>query len=116
MHQIIAELEKILNALSRPDKLEGDELSRLNIKWVRAITRLKEVVAKKLETPREDAPMLRQRLEKVLARMPEIQTLLANHKSEVADQLFLETRRVQAVRQGAYSASKKRTQILHHRA
>jgi hypothetical protein len=116
MNQIISELEKTLDALSRPAKLEGDELSRLNINWVRAITRLKEVIAKKPATPRKDAPQLKKRLEKVLARLPEVQTLLANHKSEVADQLFMETRRVQAVRQGAYSASKKRPQLLRQRA
>jgi hypothetical protein len=116
MEHILTELENTLDALSRPAGLEGDELSSLNNKWVRTITRLKELLAKKQQTSKQDAPRLRQRLEKILARMPEIQSLLTKHKSEIADQLFMENRRIQAVRQGAYGSPKKRQQLLRHRA
>jgi DNA repair ATPase RecN len=116
MEHILTELENILEALSRPAKLEGDELSSLNNKWVRTITRLKEVLAKKQQTLKKDAPRIRQRLEKILVRMPEIQSLLNKHKSEIAEQLFMENRRVQAVRQGAYGSPKKRQQLLRQRA
>ncbi|MBF0444292.1 MAG: hypothetical protein HQL68_01780 [Magnetococcales bacterium] len=116
MEHILTELENILEALSRPAGLEGDELSSLNNKWVRTITRLKEILAKKQQTPQKDVSSIRQRLEKILARMPEIQSLLNKHKSEIAEQLFMENRRVQAVRQGAYGSPRKRHQLLRQRA
>ncbi|MBF0380376.1 MAG: hypothetical protein HQL69_05115 [Magnetococcales bacterium] len=116
MEHILTELENILEALSRPAGLEGDELSSLNNKWVRTITRLKEILAKKQQPPKKDASRLRMRMEKILARMPEVQSLLIQHKSEIADQLFLENRRVQAVRQGAYGSPKRRAQLLRQRA
>ena len=116
MNQILTELENILDALSNPAQLEGGELSLLNTKWVRAISHLKTYMSKNAPQAKKDIPKLRQRLERILARMPEIQELLLDHKSEVADQLYVENRRVQAIRQAGYNAMSKRTTLLHQRA
>jgi hypothetical protein len=116
VEKILTELEGILDSLSDPAKLEGGELSLLNSKWVHAIARLNSIMAQKVTVPRKDMPKLRKRLETILARMPKIQIQLSDHKSEVADQLFLENRRVQAIRQGGYNVLSKRSQLIHQRA
>jgi hypothetical protein len=116
MEQVLTELEIVLDALSNPARLEGEELALLSGRWVLSISRLKEVMSKKPNAERRDLPRLRKRLEIILARMPEVQTLLINHKTEVADQLFSENRRVQAIRQGGYGALVNRPQLIHQRA
>jgi hypothetical protein len=116
MEQILTELESILDSLSNPAQLEGGELSLLNSKWILSISRLKEVMGRDRSAMKAEVPKLRRRLEIILARMPEIQAQLINHKSEVADQLFSENRRVQAIRQGGYGALVKRPQLIHQRA
>ena len=116
MEQILTKLEGILNSLSDPARLEGGELALLNSKWNHSIAQLKDAMARGHATPKKELPRLRKRLENILARMPEVQALLINHKSDVADQLFSENRRVQAIRQGGYGALVDRPQLMSQRA
>ncbi len=112
MEQILTSLESVLETLSSPSKLDGGDLSLLQTKWVLSISQLKDMTAAGFSVSDRNSPELRQRLESILARTPEVQTLLTDHKSEVANQLFTESRRVKAIRQGGYGALTSRPQLI----
>ena len=116
MERILTELESVIESLSNPADLDGEELSFLNEKWNLAISHLNEVIALNPHILGASEPDLRPRLEQVIASLPEVQELLLSHKSEVAAQLFLENRRIKAIKQGGYGAFTGRHRLIHHRA
>ncbi|MBF0455037.1 MAG: hypothetical protein HQL72_09535 [Magnetococcales bacterium] len=116
METILTNLESILDTLSSPTDLDGEALAFLNTRWVLSISELKDYMATGSERSDAEIPEHKRRLSELLIRLPEVQTLLNNHKSEIAGQLFSETRRVQAIRQGGYGALSGRSQLIHQRA
>ncbi|MBF0447584.1 MAG: hypothetical protein HQL67_05225 [Magnetococcales bacterium] len=119
MEQVVAELERILALLAAPAALGGEQLALLNGQWVLAISQLQRLSSEESDgsfVADAEKSDLSQRLQTIISQLPEVTTLLQNHKSEVAGQLFTENRRVLVMRQGGYDALVRRPQLLHQRA
>lgn len=111
---IIQELDEILDRLQLPEELDADQLAALMSAWDQGMARL-EPFTQRFPDGVAPGDGTRERLTRLVKRIQEIQPLLMRHKSEVADQLFSENRRVQALRRG-YDAVVRDSGLFHHRA
>lgn len=112
--ELLTRLDLLLNRLATPEEIDADALDELMAAWDREMARLEELTARFPDgvTPGDGT---RERLTRFVRRMAEIQPVLMRHKSEVADQLFSENRRVQALRRG-YGTAMGGATLFHHKA
>ncbi|MEO5346173.1 MAG: hypothetical protein H7834_07325 [Magnetococcus sp. YQC-9] len=114
LSELLLRLNDLLDRLSAPESLDADDLSEMMRVWDRDMGELEVLTARFPDgvTPGDGT---RERLVRFVKRIAEVQPLLLHHKSEVADQLFSENRRVQALRRG-YGAEVGGTTLFHHKA
>ncbi|NGZ05625.1 MAG: hypothetical protein G8237_04650 [Magnetococcales bacterium] len=111
--EIVQRLDGLLDRLAAPEGLDAEALAGLMVVWDREMVQLERFTSRFPEgvTPGDGT---RERLTRLVGRIQEIQPVLMRHKSEVADQLFSENRRVQALRRG-YGAAVQGSRLFHHR-
>ncbi|MBF0628178.1 MAG: hypothetical protein HQL91_08140 [Magnetococcales bacterium] len=111
---ILQRLHALLDQCAAPEVLSGEELAVLMGEWDREMIRLESFTDHFPDgvTPGDGT---RERLNRLVKRINEVQPVLVRHKSEVADQLFSENRRVQALRQG-YGAVVNGPSLFRHQA
>lgn len=116
MDAALTHLERILDRLSNPEKLQSDEVGFLAREWDTAVARLQTLVARGPKSPARQR--LRPRLAQVIQRMSEVEEKLTRHKSAVARQLFSENRRFQALRRGYKSggSTPPPSRLMNHQA
>lgn len=96
---LLSRLNSILDQLTCPDSLSGEDVGRLVAEWDMEMGRLEAYTNRFPEgvTPKDGT---REGIVHFVARIAEVQPILLLHKSEIADQLFSENRRVHALRRG----------------
>lgn len=111
---IVQRLDALLDQFATPETLSGEQLAALVGAWDTGMEQLEALTSR---FPDGVAPGdgTRERLIRLVERINEIQPVLVRHKSEVADQLFSENRRVQSLRRG-YGAVVNGPGLFHHRA
>ncbi|MBF0295383.1 MAG: hypothetical protein HQL96_09360 [Magnetococcales bacterium] len=97
--ELLWRLESLLDRLAAPERLDGEEVGEMIALWDEEMAALEAITARFPEgvTPGDGT---RERLIRFVKRIDEVQPELVRHKSEVADQLFAENRRVQSMRRG----------------
>ena len=116
MRQILAELKSILDSLSDPTLLDGEEIAFLNARWILSLSQLKETTPKSHALSSGEKEEFKMLLTEMMARMPVVQSILTDQKSVVASQLYSENRRVKVIHQGGYGASIGRNHLIRHMA
>lgn len=117
MEKVLSEFESILDSLEGVEELDGEELAFINTKWNLSVAHLREITAQNRSSSVKDGLALQQRLKDIIARTSSTTGHLIVHKSEVATQLFNETRRVGTMRQGGgYDVLARRPQLINRRA
>lgn len=114
IQEILTRLEAILERLALPGGLSGDEVAGLSQAWDVDMTRL-ESHASRFPAGVTPGDGTRERMQRFVARIHEVQTQLSLHKSEIADQLFSENRRMQSLRRG-YGVLTNGAGLLSHKA
>lgn len=99
MKNALIQLETILDRLANPEALEAEELGHLVRDWDTAIRKLDAFPEDNTLSTSEKAP-LRFRLKRIIQRVPDIQSLLIQNKSDIAKRLFSENRRFKALSNG----------------
>ncbi|MBF0271224.1 MAG: hypothetical protein HQL98_03975 [Magnetococcales bacterium] len=111
---IVARLNAVLDQCATPEMLSAQQFDGLMRVWDVGMAELESLTDRFPDgvTPGDGT---RERLNRLVKRINEVQPILLRHKSEVADQLFSENRRVQSLRQG-YGAAAQGSRRFHHRA
>ena len=97
MEEVLKRLEELLDVMSAPGHLDEALLKTLPDAWSEAVDALTKTVENR--DPNTDLSPWRERLERVIQRMPQVQAQLAEHQSDIARQLGSENRRFQAFRE-----------------
>ncbi|MBF0179853.1 MAG: hypothetical protein HQM03_07490 [Magnetococcales bacterium] len=97
--ELLFRLEGLLDRLAEPERLDGEDVGEVMAQWDEDMAALEALTAKFPDgvTPGDGT---RERLTRFVKRIAEVQPELVKHKSEVADQLFAENRRMQSLRRG----------------
>ncbi|MGN7611469.1 hypothetical protein ACQZV8_05210 [Magnetococcales bacterium HHB-1] len=101
MEEILSRLEKLQDLLSDPKGLDDDTLGELPKVWEESVKELVEKAELVKKTP--EAAHWKERLNRIVNRLPEIQSTLSRYQSEIADQIASENRRLQALRSSRYA-------------
>ncbi|MEO5331951.1 MAG: hypothetical protein H7839_07990 [Magnetococcus sp. YQC-5] len=111
---LLSRLNAILDQLGSPETLSGEDVGRLVAEWEMEMGRLEAYTSRFPEgvTPGDGT---REGMVRFVARIAEVQPILVQHKSEIADQLFSENRRVHALRRG-YGVMTQASRMIDHTA
>ncbi|MBF0191431.1 MAG: hypothetical protein HQL99_09900 [Magnetococcales bacterium] len=114
MIDIVARLNALLDQCAAPETLSAAQFDGLMKAWDAGMAELERFTDRFPDgvTPGDGT---RERLNRLVQRINAVQPILLRHKSEVADQLFSENRRVQSLRRG-YGAAAQGSRLFHQRA
>ncbi len=117
MKVILSRLEAILDRLSHPHLLTAEEVGFLAREWDETMDLLERFPdgAAFRALSAGDKLFLRTWLQRLLRRLPTVLNRLVAQKSDIAQQLFSESRRLQAMNQ-RYFAEFRGTGTLHQKA
>ena len=114
MRAVLLHLEAILDRLTTPDALSATEVGFLAREWDEAMARLEGFPAGEA-LPAAEKLYLRVALQRIIQRLPAVQDLLVAHKSDMAQQIFSEKRRFQALN-SRYSSAFQGLSTMHRKA
>ncbi len=107
-------LHAILDQLVAPDVLDNEEIELIMVAWDRHMQQI-EIHTAQFPEGVKPGDGTREAMERFINRIAEVQPLLVQSKSAIADQLFSQNRRVQSLRRG-YGSMVDDASKFHHQA
>ncbi|MBF0427953.1 MAG: hypothetical protein HQL94_03455 [Magnetococcales bacterium] len=114
IEETLLRLHAIMDRLSEPQPLSGEDIAELVQAWDVDMGSLESHVDRFPESI-TSGDGTREKIVEFVHRIAEVQPILVRHKSEIAEQLFSENRRVQSMRSG-YGAAIRGSGMLNHKA
>lgn len=99
MDELLNRLEALQEQIAQVNHLTPEDVEALAAAWTQAVNQLAAVVDT-LETGQIKRAIYRRRLEAIINRIPEIQAILLQVKSQTAQQIMREHQRVKTVVHG----------------
>ncbi|MEO5377454.1 MAG: hypothetical protein H7832_06700 [Magnetococcus sp. DMHC-6] len=96
MDSALTRLENLLDRFREPEKLGAEELGVLSQLWSEGVESVVQA-GKTIHLQEAQKDQYRIRLQQLIDQLPAIETLLSQHKSEVAQRLYAENRRFKAL-------------------